>query len=92
MDDVNRLLNGLLQLVIALGDLIVGGIVAIELWLRGQLGQLGLAPQLQTAILVAIAVLLIVAALRFFGGLVRIAVVIVLALIAIHILLPVLHA
>ncbi len=92
MDDINRVLNSLLQLVIGLGDLIVSGILAIEALMRGQLATLGLAPPVQTAILVALAVLLILAALRLFGGLVRIAVVLVLALIAVHILMPVLHA
>jgi len=91
MDDVNRVLNSLLQLVIGLGDLIVGGILAIENWLRTQLATMGLAPQVQTAILVVLAVLLIIAALRLFGGLIRIAIVLILALIAIHILMPVLQ-
>ena len=92
MDQVNSVLKSLLKLMISLGDIIVGAIVAIELWLRTQLGTLGLAPQLQTAVLVVLAILLIVAALRLFGGLVRIAVILVLALIAVHILMPVLHA
>jgi hypothetical protein len=92
MDNVNRVLNSLLQLVIGLGDLIVGGILAIEEWMRGQLATLGVSPQIQTVILVVLAVVLILAALRLFGGLIRIAVVLVLALIAIHILMPVLHA
>lgn len=91
MDDVNRVLNSLLQLVLGLGDLIVSAIVAIELWLRAQLGTMGLSPQIQTAILIVLAVLLILGALRLFGGLVRIAVVLILALIAVHILMPVLQ-
>jgi hypothetical protein len=91
MDDVNRVLDSLLQLVVGLGDLIVNAIVAIELWLRVQLGTMGLSPQIQTVILIALAVLLILGALRLFGGLVRIAVVLILALIAVHILMPVLQ-
>jgi hypothetical protein len=92
MDNVNRVLNSLLQLVIGLGNLIVGAIVAIEEWMRGQLATLGISQQIQTVILIALAVVLILAALRLFGGLIRIAVILVLALIAIHILMPVLHA
>jgi hypothetical protein len=56
--------------------------------LREQLTALGLAPQLQTLVLVVIAILLVLGAFRLFGGLIRVAVIIVLLLIAIHALLP----
>jgi len=92
MDKLTEALNNLLALVISLGNLIVEAIVAIELWLRAQLGTAGVPPAVQTIILVALALLLVVGAFRLFGGLVRVAVVIVLALIVIHILMPVLHA
>jgi hypothetical protein len=49
------------------------------------------APQLQTIILLAVAVILILGALKLFGGLIRVAVVLVLLLIAIHVLMPILH-
>jgi hypothetical protein len=91
VDSFTHVVNSLLQLVIALGDLIVGGIITIELWLRAQLTQFGLPPNIQTVILVALAALLIIASLRLFGGLIRVAVVLVLILIAVHILLPVLQ-
>jgi hypothetical protein len=92
MSQARQVLNSLLELVIKLGDLIVGAIIAIEIWLRGQLAMLGLPPLVQTVLLIACAALLILAALRLFGGLVRIAVILVLLLIALHILMPVLHA
>ena len=88
MDSFRHVASTLLQLLIQLGDLIVAGIVTIELWLRAQLAQFGLPPNIQTAILVVLAALLIIGALRLFGGLIRIAVVLVLILIAIHILMP----
>lgn len=91
MNSLTQVLNTLLQLLIQLGNLIVAAIVAIELWLRAVLGQAGLPPMVQTVILVALAVLLIVGSLRLFGGLIRVAVVLVLLLIAVHIVLPVLH-
>jgi hypothetical protein len=91
MDDVRRVLNSLLDLVFRLGDIIVTGIIAIEFWLRSQLGLLGVPAPFQTIILIALAVVLIVLALRLFGGLIRIAIILILALIAIHILMPVLH-
>jgi hypothetical protein len=91
VDNFTHVINNLLQFLIRLGDLIVGVIVTIELWLRAQLMQLGVAPPVQTAILIALAVVLILGSLRLFGGLIRVAVVLILILIAIHILMPVLQ-
>jgi hypothetical protein len=91
VDSFKNVINSLLHLIIELGDVIVGWIVIIEMWLRAQLMQLGVAPQLQTVILLALAVVLILGALKLFGGLIRVAVVLVLILIAIHIMMPVLQ-
>jgi hypothetical protein len=84
-------IDSLLQLLIQLGNIVVGWIVIIEDALRTQLTHLGVVPQLQTIILLAVAVILILGALKLFGGLIRVAVVLVLLLIAIHILMPILH-
>jgi hypothetical protein len=91
VDSFTHVINNLLQFLIRLGDLIVGVIVTIELWLRAQLMQLGVAPPVQTIILIALAAVLILGSLRLFGGLIRVAVVLILILIAIHILMPVLQ-
>jgi hypothetical protein len=91
VDSFTHVINNLLQFLIRLGDLIVGVIVTIELWLRAQLMQLGVAPPVQTVILIALAAVLILGSLRLFGGLIRVAVVLILILIAIHILMPVLQ-
>jgi len=90
MDALTHAIRALLQLLIELGSLILAGIVAIELWLRAQLTLLGLPASIQTVLLVALAAALILAALRLFGGLIRVAVVLILLLVAIHVLLPVL--
>jgi hypothetical protein len=82
-------INSLLQLLIQLGNVIVGWIVILETWLRTQLAQYGVDPRLQTVILLAFAVVLILGSLRLFGGLIRVAVVLVLILIALHVLVPV---
>ncbi|HEY0184029.1 MAG TPA: hypothetical protein VGC09_14570 [Rhodopila sp.] len=91
MDSFTHLVRSLLDLLIGLGNIIVAALISVELWLRAQLGQLGLPPAVQTVILIAVAVLLVIGALRLFGGLIRVAVVLVLILIAIHVLLPVLQ-
>jgi hypothetical protein len=90
MDSFTHVINSLLQLLVQLGKLIIGGLVAVELWVRAQLATLGLPPAVQTIIMLAFAALLILGALRLFGGLIRAVVLLVLILIAIHILLPVL--
>jgi len=89
MNSFTHMIDSLLRLLIALGNMIVGGIVTIEVWLRGQLALFGLSRNLQTAILILVAALLIVASLRIFGGLIRVALVLVLILIGIHILSPI---
>lgn len=91
MDGLRRVVTSLLQVLLRLGDLIVAGIVTIELWLRDELTQLGISRTPQTVILLALAAVLIVSALRLFGGLIRVAVVLVLVLIGIHILMPLMH-
>lgn len=88
MDSFRRTIDSILALLLQIGDLIVAGIVAIELWLREQLGQFGLPPNVQTAILVALAALLILASLRLFGGLIRVALIVVLLLIALQFVMP----
>src|SRR5690348_4104405 len=73
-----------------LGDLAVSGLTVIELWLRGQLTTLGLPAELQTVLMLALAALLVVAVIRVLGGLLRVAVLLVLLLVAVRALLPVL--
>jgi hypothetical protein len=90
MERVDQAITKLLALIRDLVDLGLSGLAAIEVWLRGQLAGLGVAPPIQTIILIAIAVVLIVATLRLFGGILRAAVVIFLVLLALHALMPVL--
>ena len=90
MDAFTNAINAVLQLLLQIGNLIVAGLVGFELWLRGQLATLGMAPSLQTVIMLSLAALLILGALQLFRGLIRAIVILVLILIAIHILLPVL--
>lgn len=91
MNSFAHLIESLLQLLIRLGNIIVAAIVVVELWLRAQLTHLGLPSAVQTVILLALAALLILASLRLFGGLIRVAAVLILILIAIHIVMPLLH-
>jgi hypothetical protein len=90
MDGFTKAINSVLQLLVQIGNLIVAGLIAFELWVRAQLAAVGMAPSLQTVVMLSLAALLILGALRLFGGLIRAIVILVLILIAIHILLPVL--
>ena len=89
MVDFRQTVNSLLQLLLELADLIIAGILTIESWLRGQLTQLGVPQNVQTAILLALAVLLVLGSLRLFGGLIRVALVLVLILIAFRMVIPI---
>jgi hypothetical protein len=91
VDSFTHAVNTVLQLLIELGNLVLAGIVAIEVWIRAQLTLLGLPPAVQVILLVAVALVLILTALRLFGGLIRVAVVLVLLLIVTHALLPVIQ-
>ena len=73
MDNVRHVIEVLLQFIIDLGGIIVAAIMAVEVWMRGLLTQFGVPAQIQTVLLIALAVVLIIAALRLFGGFIRIA-------------------
>ena len=90
MDSLTNFLSSLLELLLQLGNILLQGLIILETWIRDQLATFGLPPAIQTAIMIGIAVILILTTLRFFGGLVRAVVVLVLLLIAIHILIPIL--
>jgi hypothetical protein len=82
-------INTLLQLLKQFGVAIAALLTEFELWLRGQLRQLGVPHSIQTVILIAVAAFLVVGAVRLFGGLIRVAVVLILILLAIHLVLPI---
>ena len=92
MEWVDRTLKALVGIFVYLADLALAVFAAIELWLRGELQAMGLAPVVQTIILVAVAVLLVLAALNLLGGLIRVLVVLFLVLLAVHILVPLIPA
>jgi hypothetical protein len=92
MDQINQAVNSLLHLFAQLADIVLGALTAIEAWLRGALQQAGIAGPLQTAILVAVAVILLIAVLRAFGGVLRVLLMLFLILLAAHAVLPAIHS
>jgi hypothetical protein len=89
LGNLQDVIDTLLKLLMQFGLAIAALLTELELWLRGELQQLGVPHTVQTLVLVVVAALLVLGSLRLFGGLIRIAVVLILVLIAIHIVMPV---
>jgi hypothetical protein len=83
--------DALLKLLIQFGLAVAAILTALELWLRGELQQLGVPHTVQTLILLVVAVMLVLGSWRLFAGMIRVAVVLILLLIAIHIVIPVIR-
>ena len=92
MDQVKDAVDALLRLLLRLLDIIFAGVGQVELWLRAELARMGVEQRLQSAILIAAAVVLLIAVLRVFGGLLRVLVALFLVFLAIHLLMPIIHA
>lgn len=91
MEQVQTTINALLRLLTQIGLAIAAKLTSLELWLRTELRLLGVPHTMQTLILLVVAALLIVGSLRLFDGLIRVAAVLILVLIAIHIVMPVIQ-
>ena len=91
MEKVDQAIDALLALFATAADAVLAGLAAIEEWVRLQLTSVGLAPQFQTAIMVAFAVVLLLLVLRVFGGVIRVLLVLFLILLALHVVLPLAH-
>jgi hypothetical protein len=85
---VERAINFLLALILGLFGLIITAIAMIEDFLRRMLTEAGVSGQVQSIVLIVTAVLLILAALRLFGGIFGVLITIVLILLVVHILVP----
>jgi hypothetical protein len=89
--NLQRAIDTLLNLLTQFGLTVAAVLTELEFWLRGQLQQLGVPHAVQTLVLLAVAAVLVLGSLRLFGGLIRIAVVLILLLIAIHIVMPIIQ-
>lgn len=91
VEDLRTAIDSLLRLLTQFGVAIAAILTAVEVWLREQLQHLGVPHTVQTLILVLVAAILVLGSLRLFAGLIRIAAVLILVLIAIHIVAPVIQ-
>jgi hypothetical protein len=92
MDAVHQIVNAFLNLVVGLLDLVLTGLGALEAWLRVQLTAMGVSGEIQPIILIVVAVLFLILALRVMGGIIRLVVLVFLVLLILHILMPAWHA
>ena len=76
------------SLIFGLFHLIVFAIASVEGVLRATLIPMGIGTTAQNIVLLAVALVMILGAIRFFGGIFAILIIIVLALLMLHILLP----
>ncbi len=88
MGDFHPAVNALLQFLQQLITLAANALTALDSWLRGQMDLLGVPPTIQTLIILAVSVFLIIGALRVLGGLIRVGAVLILVLVVIHFLMP----
>lgn len=91
MDQIRDAVDALLRLLVSLLHIIFAGVAQVEFWLRAELTRLGVEQRLQSAILIAAAVVLLIAVLRVFGGLLRVLVALFLVFLAIQLLRPIIH-
>ena len=89
MDRLAPVTEVLLRFLIPLRDFVFAFVLVIELWLRAPLDQLGMPKLVQTAVLFAIAGFLALAATQWFVGLIRLALVAFLLLLAANVALSV---
>lgn len=88
MTRVDQVVIQLLDFIESVVRLILAGLAAIEIWARTQLAGLGVPPGISVIILIAIALLLIVAALRLLGPIVYVVVMVFIVLLMVHALMP----
>ena len=88
MDFVNEALHTIGTWLELLIGLLLGVFGVIEGFIRSILVQAGVPPNLQQIILIVVAVLLIIAILRVFGGVIRFLLVLFLILLVLHVLIP----
>jgi hypothetical protein len=88
MNDLSRLVGDITRLLLRAGEAFVSWLEAVEISFRDQMTIMGVSPPVQTVLMVLAAIALIVLSVRLFGGLIRFAVILILALLAINLLLP----
>jgi hypothetical protein len=88
MGDVDNVVNTVLLRLIQIFDFVMAYLDDLESGVRELMNERGIAPALQTAILIVVAVIVAVVALRLLGGIFRLVIVLLAALITLHLVWP----
>jgi hypothetical protein len=91
MAQIDHAIAAILDFILDLFYLVFRIIALVENWLRAELGRFGVPENMQTIILVVVAIVVLLAAIRLLGGVFRIALVILILLLGAHLLLPLIH-
>jgi hypothetical protein len=91
MTSLHQAINGFLELLVGGVNFVLALLGDLEGWLRVELSHAGVDPQVQSVILVVVAILFLLTAVRIAGGILRILIVVFLALLILHILAPAVH-
>jgi len=92
MEAVDKAFGVVKTLLLDVIALILGVFVAVEAWARVTLAQAGVPRDLTNVVLIALAIALFLFALRVFGGIIRVLLVLFLMLLVVHLLLGTAHA
>jgi hypothetical protein len=84
--NLNHAAITVLHLILTIFNLIFAAFGAVELWLRHLLAQAGIGGQMATAILILVAIIFFVGALRLFGGALQVLIALFLILFAVQVL------
>ena len=88
MEGLSTAVDDSLRFLVAASDYVFSYFLWAELWLRQQMIAAGTPPVVQTAVLICIGAIVAMASARFFGGLIRVAVVMLLVLTLARIAIP----
>lgn len=84
MQVLDQFARALVALLAWLAALVLTALAALEDWLRGLMTGAGVPGSVQTIFGIVLAVLFLVAALRLFGGFIRVVLVVVLVALSVH--------
>ncbi|WP_206742668.1 hypothetical protein, partial [Acidisphaera rubrifaciens] len=81
MEQIDHIAGIILDLIRTIVHVVMEGLAAGEAWLRHLMAPLHLTPQVETLVLMVIALLILLLILRLFGGILRVLLVLVLILV-----------
>ena len=88
---MDHAINLVIAIILALCGLVMEAIVLVDSFLASVMTSLGINPQAQTAILIGVVLLLVIAAVRALGSVVSVLIIVLLFLLLAHRVMPGMH-